>query len=74
MVSRQLDLLLVAWLGRHPFSQEPRTWLRWAALEGNVLPTEEEQAAQARHVAEQERQRAEALEAKLRALGVDPKG
>ena len=86
LVSRQLDLLLVRWMGRHPFNQEPRFWLRWAVLEGTLLPTEEEQATEAirlaeqeRQIAEQERQKAQyereralALAAKLRALGVDP--
>ena len=80
LVSRQLDLLLVPWMGRHPLAQEPRFWLRWAVLEGSLLPTEEEQATEAIQLAEQERQKAQlehqrvqALEAKLRALGIDPK-
>ena len=79
LVSRQLDLLLVPWKGSHPLAQEPRCWLRWAVLEGSLLPTEEEQAVQAIQLAEQERQKAQhereralALAAKLRALGVDP--
>ncbi|MFM7278457.1 MAG: Uma2 family endonuclease, partial [Microcystis aeruginosa] len=42
----------------------PITWLRWATAEGQLLPTIEE-------LAEQEKQRAERLAAKLRALGVE---
>jgi len=86
LVCRQLDLLLVPWLGAHPLDQPPRTWLRWATLEGVLLPTEEETAERNRQHAVEERQKAErerqnaererhrvqALEAKLRALGIDP--
>ncbi|MCS6773640.1 MAG: hypothetical protein NZ693_05950, partial [Thermoflexales bacterium] len=62
------------------------TWLRWCDQEGKLLLTgqeraeaehqraeaERERAEAERQRAEAERQRAERLEAKLRALGVDP--
>ena len=52
------------WQGIYGDEQEQITWLRWATPEGQLLPTREE-------LAEQERQRAERLAAKLRALGVE---
>lgn len=48
------------------------TWLRWASLEGELLPTEEEVARQAQQQAQQERQRAELLAERLRQAGIDP--
>jgi len=42
-----------------------RQWLRWRDVNGQWLPTLAERA-------EQERQRADKLAAKLRALGFDP--
>ncbi|MCA2711541.1 MAG: Uma2 family endonuclease, partial [Microcystis sp. M015S2] len=57
-------LVLVRWQGIYGDEQEPITWLRWATAEGQLLPTIEE-------LAEQEKQRAERLAAKLRSLGVD---
>lgn len=44
---------------------EPRLFLRWHTLDGQIIPTGAERA-------ESERTRAEALAAKLRALGIDP--
>ncbi len=41
------------------------TWLRWASLAGEILPTGQE-------LARRERQRAELLADKLRELGIDP--
>ncbi|MGH9768255.1 MAG: Uma2 family endonuclease [Blastocatellia bacterium] len=63
IVSRQLGLSLVKWEGEYQGVRAQ--WLRWATLDGQVLPTPEE-------VAEQESQRAERLAAKLRELGIDP--
>lgn len=40
-------------------------WLRWWDSRGNLLPTAEQRA-------EQEKQRADRLAAKLRELGIDP--
>ena len=71
LISRQLNLALVTWSGS--FKGVETMWLRWATLEGELLPTEQEkaeqehqraeqehqQAAQERQRAEQERQRAE---------------
>ncbi|MEM6518813.1 MAG: Uma2 family endonuclease [Cyanobacteria bacterium P01_C01_bin.70] len=47
-------------------------WLRWWDAENNMLLWSSEQAAQASQRAEEERQRAEKLAAKLRALGIEP--
>ncbi|WP_008318237.1 Uma2 family endonuclease [Leptolyngbya sp. PCC 6406] len=54
---------LVLWEGM--FEDQPGTWLRWCDSEGRLLPTGAERA-------NQERQRAEALAARLRELGIDP--
>jgi hypothetical protein len=54
----------VRWQGIYGDEQEPITWLRWATPAGQLLPTIEE-------LAEQEKQRAERLAAKLRSLGVE---
>lgn len=40
-------------------------WLRWATLDGDLLPTDRQRA-------EQEHQRADRLTAQLRALGIEP--
>jgi hypothetical protein len=50
------------WQGTYKNVELP--WLRWWDLEGNLLLTGEEQA-------EQEKQRADKLAAKLRELGVE---
>ncbi|NCQ97562.1 MAG: Uma2 family endonuclease, partial [Microcystis aeruginosa W11-06] len=57
-------LVLLRWQGIYGDEQEPITWLRWATPEGQLLPTIEE-------LAEQEKQRAERLAAKLRSLVVE---
>ncbi|MCZ8037655.1 MAG: Uma2 family endonuclease, partial [Microcystis sp. LE17-20A] len=62
--SEILGLVLVRWQGIYGDEQEPITWLRWATPAGQLLPTIEE-------LAEQEKQRAERLAAKLRSLGVE---
>ncbi|TRU98432.1 MAG: Uma2 family endonuclease, partial [Microcystis wesenbergii Mw_QC_B_20070930_S4] len=59
-----LGLVLLRWQGIYGDEQEPITWLRWATPEGQLLPTIEE-------LAEQEKQRAERLAAKLRSLVVE---
>lgn len=59
----ELDLGLALWKGT--FEHEAATWLRWTTAAGEVIPTGAEHA-------EQEKQRAERLAAKLRELGVDP--
>ncbi|HIE00742.1 MAG TPA: Uma2 family endonuclease [Thiotrichaceae bacterium] len=60
LISGQLGLALVRWEG--VFNGVKAIWLRWETLEGELLPTPEEY----------ERQRAERLAAKLRALGINP--
>jgi len=63
LTSRQLQLMLVHWEGKFQGVEAP--WLRWASLEGVLLPTQQEAAERERQRAEQERQRAAGLEAKL---------
>jgi Uma2 family endonuclease len=57
LISRQLQLALVHWQGVFQGVEAP--WLRWATLEGDLLPTQQEAAEQERERAEQERERAE---------------
>ncbi|NET90759.1 MAG: Uma2 family endonuclease [Kamptonema sp. SIO1D9] len=61
LVSRSLNLALVRWYGNYRGVET--TWLRWATLEGELIPTlaeqERQQAEQARQQAEQARQQAE---------------
>lgn len=47
-------------------------WIRWFRPDGTMLLTGEEATSQEKQRAEQEKQRADALAAKLRELGVDP--
>ena len=70
LVSRALGLALVRWAGS--YRNVAATWLRWATLEGPLLPTGGELAAAAGERAEQERQRGDRLAARLRRLGIDP--
>jgi Uma2 family endonuclease len=84
LVSQQLGLALVRWQGI--YKQVEAVWLRWATLEGELLPTdgelvqqerqrveeERQRAEEERQRAEEERQRADRLAAKLRELGIDP--
>lgn len=58
-----LGLGLVQWQGQLEGSRYP--WLRWCDAAGNLLLTGDEQA-------DQQRQRADRLERRLRALGIDP--
>jgi Uma2 family endonuclease len=77
LISQQLGLALVRWPGQ--YMQIEAIWLRWATLDGAILPTDQEiaqeerqRAEEERQRAQEERQRAERLAARLRALGVDP--
>lgn len=84
LISRQLGLQLVLWSGQ--YAETNTVWLRWATLEGDLLPTDHELAQQACQRAEQESQRAEQAELlleqerqrtqqlleQLRASGVNP--
>jgi len=67
LISQQLGLALVRWKG--VFNRTKAVWLRWATLEGELLPTPHEYE---RRQKEQVQQRAEQLAAKLRALGINP--
>lgn len=57
LVSQSLGLALVCWQGQYQGVET--VWLRWAHLDGTVLPTTEEIALEERQRAEQEYQRAE---------------
>jgi len=72
-----LGLGLGVWQG--DYQGTTGAWLRWYDAEHHWIPTpaeraeqERQRAEQERQRAEQERQRAERLEARLRALGIDP--
>ena len=56
LVSQCIGLALVRWQGSYKGVQA--TWLRWATLEGNLLATPEEEAAQAQQEAAQAQQEA----------------
>jgi Uma2 family endonuclease len=65
LLSKKLGLMLVRWQGVH--KNRERTWLRWATLDGKLLPTAQESADKAEHRAaaeslarQQAEQRAEA--------------
>ena len=59
----EVGLGVALWQGS--FEGTEAMWLRWCDQAGNIIPTGAERA-------EQERERAERLAARLRALGVDP--
>jgi Uma2 family endonuclease len=73
----EVELGLCLWEGVYEGKRD--VWLRWCDATGNIIPTGAERAEQEHLRAEQEReaketalQRAERLEAQLRALGVEP--
>jgi Uma2 family endonuclease len=59
----RIDLGLTLWPGT--FEGEAGEWLRWCRTDGTIIPSGSERA-------DEERQRAERLAAKLRELGIDP--
>ena len=62
---------LTLWEGQ--FEEEvTRLWLRWCEREGRVIPTGAEGQAIERLRAETERQRADRLAERLRAMGINP--
>ena len=69
LISQSLELALIRWSGT--YRGVTAVWLRWATLQGQILPTGRELAERERLRAEQEHQRAEKLAKKLRSLGVD---
>lgn len=73
----KVGLGVVEWTGVHEKTLD--TWLRWCTKDGQLIPTAEEnaheerkRANEAQQRADLAQQRAEQLEARLRALGVDP--
>jgi Uma2 family endonuclease len=70
----EASLGLGLWRGVHEGLD--RLWLRFYDADGQWIPTplehSQQRADEERHRAEQERQRAERLEARLRALGIEP--
>lgn len=70
----EIGLGLTLWEGE--FEGRRATWLRWTDLDGNLIPTGNEQRVRAEQEAaraEQEKARAERLAAQLRAAGIEPK-
>jgi Uma2 family endonuclease len=63
LVSQILQLMLVRWQGSYKGVET--TWLRWANLDGTLLPTDEERVIQAQQAADQAQQ--QAMEAQQRA-------
>ncbi len=57
LISRELGLALVRWEG--VYNGVSARWLRWATLEGSLLPTPEELAQQAQQQVQQARQQAQ---------------
>ena len=66
----KVGLELTLWDGE--FEAKQAQWLRWCALDGDMIPTGAERAEQESARAEQESARAERLAVKLKALGIDP--
>ena len=64
--SARLGLLLTRWEGS--YREERRTWLRWATLDGELLPTGAERAEHERARAEHERARADEAERRVAEL------
>ena len=60
LLSAQVQLALTRWEGT--YSDEYNCWLRWATLDGALLPTAEEKATQALRSAEAAQQQAEAAQ------------
>lgn len=61
LISTKLQLALVHWYGQ--YADIEARWLRWATLEGELLPTAEEWAWQEHELAEQAREQAEQAQA-----------
>jgi hypothetical protein len=77
LISGRLGLALVRWQGK--YRGVTTVWIRWATLDGILLPTPRELAEEAQQKAEAAQQKAEAAEekaerlaAKLRELGINP--
>jgi hypothetical protein len=70
LISNRLGLALVRWQG--DYKGVTAVWIRWATLEGVILPTPQEVAQEAQQKAEEAQQKAERLAAKLRELGINP--
>ncbi len=71
------SLALVRWQGE--YRGVTTVWIRWATLDGMLLPTERELAEAAQQKAEEAQRKAEKAEekakrlaAKLRELGINP--
>ena len=68
---KAIGLGLTLWEGQ--FEEEvTRLWLRWCDREGQVIPTGAERAQAESQGREVERQRADRLADRLRAMGIDP--
>lgn len=65
-----LGLVLVRWQGT--YRGEEAVWLRWAAPDGTLLPTDADAAERERQAADQARQRVAVLEARLARYEQEP--
>jgi Uma2 family endonuclease len=70
LISQRLQLALVRWYG--VYRDVETVWLRWANLDGELLPTERELSQKAQLKAQKAQLKAERLAAKLRELGINP--
>lgn len=70
LISGRLGLALVRWQGE--YRGVTTVWIRWATLDGMLLPTPRELAEEAQQKAEEAEEKAERLAAKLRELGINP--
>lgn len=69
LVSQSLGLALVRWQGN--YKGVDAIWLRWANLEGELLPTPQEMVDEERRNADQAQQRADQAESQLRQVAVN---
>jgi Uma2 family endonuclease len=79
LISQELGLALVCWQGKYTEDEIETSWLRWATIDGELLPTQAEVAEQEKLRADREKlradreqQRADRLAEQLKSLGVNP--
>ncbi|BDA66814.1 protein of unknown function DUF820 [Rivularia sp. IAM M-261] len=70
LISKVLGLALVKWQGDYKGINNI-TWLRWATLDGQLLPNSEEIAELEKQRAEQEKQRADNAESQLKQVAAN---
>jgi Uma2 family endonuclease len=70
MLSQELGLVLRRWEGC--YEEIEANWIRWALPDGTLLPIQKELTEQANQRADEEKQRADRLAERLRAMGIEP--